>query len=174
MAVYFNSRPTCSRDLALHNPLILTVIGFLWQFYFAEPLLQNLNSVLGQEGLNLQTDISSAQASKGAQRCQHNLEMTHPSSAPDITTDSYYITCSDHILSAAVVVQSLSRIRLFGTPWTAARQASLSFAISWSLSTYLEKKNKQYSQQQNLSLEMLKDLDAAVRPLVSCSGSHDD
>ena len=32
-----------------------------------------------------------------------------------------------------VVVQSLSCIRLFATPWTAARQASLSFAVSWSL-----------------------------------------
>ena len=30
-------------------------------------------------------------------------------------------------------VQSLSRVRLFATPWTAARQASLSFTISWSL-----------------------------------------
>ena len=30
-------------------------------------------------------------------------------------------------------VQSLSRIRLFATPWTAARQASLSFTNSWSL-----------------------------------------
>ena len=29
--------------------------------------------------------------------------------------------------SIAVVVQSLSRVRLFVTPWTAARQASLSF-----------------------------------------------
>ena len=32
-----------------------------------------------------------------------------------------------------VVVQSLSCIRLFVTPWTAARQASLSFSISQSL-----------------------------------------
>ena len=32
-----------------------------------------------------------------------------------------------------VVVQSLSCTRLFATPWTAARQASLSFALSWSL-----------------------------------------
>ena len=30
-------------------------------------------------------------------------------------------------------VQSLSRIQLFVTPWTAAYQASLSFIISWSL-----------------------------------------
>ena len=32
-----------------------------------------------------------------------------------------------------VVVQSLSRVRLFATPWTAARQASLSLTIAWSL-----------------------------------------
>ena len=32
-----------------------------------------------------------------------------------------------------VVAQSLSCLRLFGTPWTAAGQASLSFTISWSL-----------------------------------------
>ena len=31
------------------------------------------------------------------------------------------------------VVQSLSRVRLFVTPWTAARQASLSIINSWSL-----------------------------------------
>ena len=31
------------------------------------------------------------------------------------------------------VVKSLSCVRLFVTPWTAARQASLSFTISWSL-----------------------------------------
>ena len=35
--------------------------------------------------------------------------------------------------SITVVVQSLSHVRLFGTPWTAARQTSLSFTISWGL-----------------------------------------
>ena len=30
-------------------------------------------------------------------------------------------------------IQSLSGIQLFETPWTAARQASLSFTNSWSL-----------------------------------------
>ena len=30
-------------------------------------------------------------------------------------------------------VQSLNHVQLFATPWTAARQASLSFTISWSL-----------------------------------------
>ena len=36
-----------------------------------------------------------------------------------------------------VVVQSLSHIRLFVTPWTAAHQAPLSFTISWSLFTFM-------------------------------------
>ena len=31
------------------------------------------------------------------------------------------------------VVQLLSQVRLFGTPWTAGLQASLSFTVSWSL-----------------------------------------
>ena len=36
-----------------------------------------------------------------------------------------------------VVVQSLSRVRLFVTPWTAARQASLSFTISQSFLKFM-------------------------------------
>ena len=36
-------------------------------------------------------------------------------------------------LSIVVVVQSLSHVRLFVTPWTATRQASLTFTVSWSL-----------------------------------------
>ena len=35
------------------------------------------------------------------------------------------------------VIQSLSRVQLFATPWTAACQASLSFAISWSLLKFM-------------------------------------
>ena len=37
----------------------------------------------------------------------------------------------------AVVVQSLSCIQLFVTPWTAARQASLSLTIPWSLLKFM-------------------------------------
>ena len=36
-------------------------------------------------------------------------------------------------ISVVITVQSLSRIWLLETPWTAACQASLSFTISWSL-----------------------------------------
>ena len=32
-----------------------------------------------------------------------------------------------------VIVQLVSHVLLFATPWTAAHQASLSFTISWSL-----------------------------------------
>ena len=35
------------------------------------------------------------------------------------------------------VVQSLSRVRLFATLWTAARQASLSFTICWSFLKFM-------------------------------------
>ena len=38
-----------------------------------------------------------------------------------------------YFLKCFVVVQSLSHVRLFVTPWTAARQAFLSFTICWSL-----------------------------------------
>ena len=37
------------------------------------------------------------------------------------------------LLSSVQSVQSLSHVRFFVTPWTAACQASLSFTISWSL-----------------------------------------
>ena len=36
-----------------------------------------------------------------------------------------------------VIVQSLSCVQLFVTPWTAARQASLSFTLSWSLFKFM-------------------------------------
>ena len=44
---------------------------------------------------------------------------------------AYYIPQS--AIVAAVLVQSLSCVQLFVTPWTTAHQASLSFTISWSL-----------------------------------------
>jgi len=37
------------------------------------------------------------------------------------------------MVALVVVAQSLSRVQLFATPWTAAHQASLSFTISQSL-----------------------------------------
>ena len=40
---------------------------------------------------------------------------------------------ASHIIMWFSSVQSLSRVRLFATPWTAAYQASLSITNSWSL-----------------------------------------
>ena len=40
---------------------------------------------------------------------------------------------SPRLTEGLVVVQLLSHVQLFATPWTAACQASLSFTISWSL-----------------------------------------
>ena len=43
------------------------------------------------------------------------------------------IVWKDCLFITVVVFQSLSHVQLFATPWTATRQASQSFAISWSL-----------------------------------------
>ena len=45
--------------------------------------------------------------------------------------------CVSYLLSPIVVVQSLSHVWLFVTPWTAAWQASLSFTIFWSLLKFM-------------------------------------
>ena len=39
--------------------------------------------------------------------------------------------------NSAYSVHSLSRVRLFATPWTAAQQASLSITYSWSLLKFM-------------------------------------
>ena len=59
-----------------------------------------------------------------------------PQGTPSVTLqwlcgDRRYRQRGDH-LWCVVVVQSLSCVRLFVTPWTAAHQASLSFTNSWS------------------------------------------
>ena len=41
--------------------------------------------------------------------------------------------CRGVPVSLVAVVQLLSHVQLFATPWTAVHQASLSFTISWSL-----------------------------------------
>ena len=43
------------------------------------------------------------------------------------------LNLGSQLLATAAVIQVLSRVRLFVIPWTAARQASLSFTTSWSL-----------------------------------------
>ena len=52
-----------------------------------------------------------------------------------MASDIHKWTCSSLLNSSMKIaqsVQSLSRVRLFATPWTTARQASLSITNSWS------------------------------------------
>ena len=44
--------------------------------------------------------------------------------------DLWWIVCREFVV---VAVQLPSRLQLFATPWTVARQASLSLPVSWSL-----------------------------------------
>ena len=63
-----------------------------------------------------------------------------PLSVPLSTCLSLSLSCGgvlvyvSYRLTICSSVQSLSRVRLFATPWTAARRASLSITSSWSLS----------------------------------------
>ena len=52
---------------------------------------------------------------------------------------SFFLSISQiqHTWLFFTVVQSTSHVRLFATPWTRARQASLSLTISWSLSKFM-------------------------------------
>ena len=45
------------------------------------------------------------------------------------------IYCQNHVF--VVLVQVLSHLQLFATPWTVVGQASLSFTISWSLLKFM-------------------------------------
>ena len=44
----------------------------------------------------------------------------------------FWVAENFHLKMIAVVVQSLSCVQLFATPWPVACQASLSFTVSWS------------------------------------------
>ena len=57
-------------------------------------------------------------------------------SVPRPNAGSHLGVCC-HISFLVVVVQSPSRVQLFVTPWTAARQASLSSTISQSLLKFM-------------------------------------
>ena len=60
--------------------------------------------------------------------------MGWPYGSPYFWIQFYFSWMSEWIISfSIVIVQSLSHVQLFATPWTAAHQASLSFTLSWSL-----------------------------------------
>ena len=66
--------------------------------------------------------------------------------------------CSTKKISKCfVIVQSLSCIQLFASPWTAARQVLLSSTISWSLLKFMSKINYGMCVLIKQSLKCLKD-----------------
>ena len=77
-----------------------------------------------------------------------NGESGHPCLIPDLRGKAFSflplsimlvvgLLCMTYYVEVVVVVQSLSCIQLFATPWTAACQTSLSFTMSWSLLTLM-------------------------------------
>ena len=110
-----------------------------------------------ESSLNLHTYVEMCRVARASQqspvllRCPCCCSYTPDSSIPGFCTNCFLcLECSSagltpswlilllqvfampHILDEAfVVVQLLSHVRLFATPWTAARLAPLSLTISW-------------------------------------------
>ena len=63
----------------------------------------------------------------------HGLDLSSVNLLPPHSSPLSPLSPLLRVRGGVVAVQSLSRIQLFATPWTAARQACLSFTISWSL-----------------------------------------
>ena len=64
----------------------------------------------------------------------NHLTLCHPLLLPSIFPSIRVFSNDTHSVHFSSV-QSLSRVRLFATPWIAVRQASLSITDSWSLLT---------------------------------------
>ena len=68
------------------------------------------------------------------QKCTFQHSLTLPSALSPFPSGNYCSVLSRCLVSVQFsAVQSLSRVRLLATPWTAARQASPSITNSWSL-----------------------------------------
>ena len=66
--------------------------------------------------------------------CSKNIISKHKTFIPEsLKTKTKHRSTNNGYFFVIVVVQSLSGVRLFGTPWTPAYQASLSFTTSQSL-----------------------------------------
>ena len=65
------------------------------------------------------------------ENCHFLLHQVPGSTNPPVLPIHFHVGM--HVFLSAAVVQSLSRVRLFSTPWTVAHQASLSITTSQSL-----------------------------------------
>ena len=71
------------------------------------------------------------------------------------TTFGLSIHLTMDIWVAPVVIQSLSHVQFFATPWTAVHQASLSFTTSWSLLRFMSIESVMLSNHLILSYPLL-------------------
>ena len=88
------------------------------------------------DSANLWTGVLQAPLSMEISRQEYWSVLPFPSPGdlpdPEIEPGSHALA-GGFFTTAPSVIQLLSRVRLFTTPWTAAHQASLSFTVSWSL-----------------------------------------
>ena len=86
---------------------------------------------------------SAAQGASGFWVLPGQVPVMWASKATGDPSPSYYLTATVEMpwvrtsATLVVIVQLLSCVWLFSTPWIAARQSSLSFTISWSLLKFM-------------------------------------
>ena len=70
---------------------------------------------------------------QGCKESDVTERLTQSSGLKNLLLRKIYFKHQPSQLYPSVVVQLLSHVQLFATPWTATHQASLSFTFSWSL-----------------------------------------
>ena len=91
----------------------------------------NINEVFYQEGMK---NDSRGNRSRKAPEMWSVFQLSSRGSAPGVPMEQF---SPAHPWQFVVVVQSLSHVQLFATPWTAAHQAPLSSTISRSLLQFM-------------------------------------
>ena len=102
-----------------------------FQMTSVTPLFSLLKSIFQTVGTTLRS-CSRTFLTRRSPPCHHEI----PAPAPALMTQKHHWQQLWSFPESSVQfspVQSLSHVQLLATPWTAARQASLSITISWSL-----------------------------------------
>ena len=79
---------------------------------------------------DLRHKLDEERGKEGQCVCRHRRQRRHWLGSLQVCSFWWHSCCSQ---SCCCCSQSLSCVQLFATPWTAARQASLSFTVSWGL-----------------------------------------
>jgi len=119
------------KHISNHNVCISETYTVLYVNYISIKLGWGRIPVIVAFSLGLCYSCSWSSRGSECQTQELDLPDQKPPPAPSPPPSLKYTFCPP--FPFVVVVQSLSHVQLFATPWTAARQASLSFTISWSL-----------------------------------------